>query len=196
MTLPRLLVLTDRRQLPPGRSLPETVHACVQAGATHIVLRERDLPHPERSALAAQLLRAPGLVLIAAREGLPGAGGVHLSAAQPVTDAGDTPIHGRSCHNEDEISRARDGGATYVTISPAAPTESKPGYGPPLLPAGIRRLAAAAGDLPAYALGGITVENAASFREAGAYGVAVMGALMRADDPGAAAEKLIAEVGR
>lgn len=196
MILPRLLVLTDRTQLPAGRSLPETVAACVRAGATHVVLREPDLPHEERAALAAQLLRIPGLVLIAARERLHGSGGVHLSATQSAVEAREASFHGCSCHNEGEIRHALAGGASYVTVSPAVPTDSKPGYGPPLGLSGIRRLSAAAGALPTFALGGITADTAASFLEAGAYGVAVMGSLMRSDDPDAMTEKLIAEVGR
>ena len=40
--LPRLLVLTDRSQLPLGRSLVATMAACAEAGLTHVVLRELD----------------------------------------------------------------------------------------------------------------------------------------------------------
>jgi thiamine monophosphate synthase len=45
-----------------------------------------------------------------------------------------------------------------------------------------------------FALGGITAANAAQARAAGAYGVAVMGAVMRADDPGAVVAALLGEV--
>lgn len=195
MTLPRLLVLTDRRQLPAGRELTQTVSACVAAGGTHVVLRELDLPPADRSALAARLLRIPGLVLITARRRLPGSRGVHFAAGQAPVDAGDD-LRGFSCHDAVEVRRARDHGASYVTISPAAPTDSKPGYGPPLGQAGIRRLASVAAEVPAFALGGVTAGNADSFREAGAYGVAVMGSLMASADPGALSERLIAEVSR
>ena len=67
-------------------------------------------------------------------------------------------------------------------MSPVWPTASKPGYGPALGP---DRLAALLpGGPPAYALGGIDrPERVRSCRAAGAYGVAVLGAVMTADAP-------------
>ena len=50
----------------------------------------------------------------------------------------------------------------------------------------MRRAVRLAGSVPVLALGGIDAQNAAAMRNAGAHGVAVMGAVMRADDPGAA----------
>jgi thiamine-phosphate pyrophosphorylase len=44
------------------------------------------------------------------------------------------------------------------------------------------------------ALGGIGPENAADARKAGAHGVAVMGAVMRATDPGAVVAELLRAV--
>ena len=192
MSLSRLLVLTDRAQLPLGRSLTQTVSACASAGATHFVVREHDLSPRQREALVTSLARIPDIVLIAARCHLEGSSGVHLAAAQD--DDGAAAIRGRSCHDESEVRRAVGDAASYVTISPVAPSDSKPGYGPPLGPSGVRRLVTAANGTPVFALGGVTTGNARSFRDAGAYGIAVMGALMRSDDPGAMTERLLAEV--
>ena len=192
MSLPRLLVFTDRAQLPLGRSLNQTVSTWVRAGATHIVMRELDLSRDQRAALATSLARIPDIVLITARWRLQGSSGVHLASAQDDDDA--AGIRGRSCHDEAEVRRAAGDGASYVTSSPVAPSESKPGYGPPLGPTGVRRLVTAANGTPVFALGGVTVGNARSFRDAGAYGVAVMGSLMRAHDPEAMTEALFAEV--
>ncbi len=81
-------------------------------------------------------------------------------------------------------------GADYVTVSPVFPTASKPGYGPAIGLDGLagrsRRRAA-----PVVALGGITPDNAALCRAAGAVGIAVMGEVMRADDPQATVARLI-----
>lgn len=85
------------------------------------------------------------------------------------------------CHGTAEVRAAA--GSPFVTISPVAPTLSKPGYGPPLGTAGVRDAVAAAGTMPVFALGGVSLENARSFLDAGAYGVAVMGPVLRADDP-------------
>jgi thiamine-phosphate pyrophosphorylase len=59
---------------------------------------------------------------------------------------------------------------------------------------GVREAGEAAGDMPVYALGGVTVENARSFVDAGAYGVAVMGAVLRAHDPQAVVAELLAAI--
>ena len=85
------------------------------------------------------------------------------------------------CHSVEDVEAAA--GATFVTISPVAPTLSKPGYGPALGVAGVRAAVEAAKGMPVYALGGVDVDNARSFIEAGARGVAVMGSVLRADDP-------------
>jgi thiamine-phosphate pyrophosphorylase len=107
---------------------------------------------------------------------------------------------GKSCHTTDDLDHALSGGATYVTVSPVFATASKPGYGPTLGPSGLadlvsdlRARAAERGLIPppVYALGGVDASNAAACIEAGAHGVAVMGAVMTADDPAAAAAALV-----
>lgn len=182
MSLPRILLLTDRSQLPAGRELVGTVAACVDAGLETVVLRELDLPEEQRATLAAAL-RSTGVVVVSARTRLPGSAGVHLAAHQ----AGPAPagLHGRSCHDDEEVRRAVADRASYLTISPVATSASKPGHGPALGPAGVRRAAQLADGVPVFALGGVDAHNAAAMRAAGAHGVAVMGAVMRADDPAA-----------
>jgi thiamine-phosphate pyrophosphorylase len=207
MTLPRLLLLTDRTQLPPGRGLVDTVEACVDAGLAAVVVREHDLDPGARTALVADLTRLPGLTVISSRIADPAAHGLHLAAAGQ--DTCNTPFAalsgrcngqvdgstacymrlGRSCHTPDEVRRAADEGATYATLSPYAASRSKPGYGPPLPTA-----AFAGHPIPVFALGGIDPGNAARARAAGAHGVAVMGAVMRADDPAAVAQALLEAV--
>jgi thiamine-phosphate pyrophosphorylase len=188
VNLPPLLLLTDRRQLPAGRSLERTVAECASAGLAVVVLRELDLPERERAELAAELARH--VAVISARTSLPVTVGVHLAAHQPVVSA----RHGRSCHDESQLREAVSEGAAWVTLSPVAASRSKPGYGPALGIEGVARLVPAAAGVPGYALGGIDATNAADFRAAGAHGVAVMGAVMRADDPGAVVERLLGEV--
>ncbi|MET7247633.1 thiamine phosphate synthase, partial [Methylobacterium sp. EM32] len=54
MSLPaRLLIVTDRHGCP--EPLADRVAACLAAGARWIWLRDRDLPAPERAALAETL---------------------------------------------------------------------------------------------------------------------------------------------
>lgn len=191
MTPPRLLVLTDRQQLPDGRGLVDTIARCADAGATIVVLRELDLGEQERSELADAL--AGRVQVISAHTALASASGVHLAAHQPIGEA-DGLVHGRSCHGEDDVVRAGGEGASWVTLSPVAITSSKPGYGPPLGIDGVRRAVAAAGGTPVFALGGVEASLVADLRAAGAHGVAVMGAVMRAADPAAVVSRLLAEL--
>jgi thiamine-phosphate pyrophosphorylase len=202
--LPRLLVLTDRSLVPTGRDLIGTLRAALGAGARAVVLRERDLPTADRARLADQVqaLLAPvgGVLLLASaapRATVPG--GLHLRAADPAP-TGRPGLLGRSTHSLDELLRAADEGCDYVTLSPVAPTRSKPGYGPALGVAGFRDVLAAARHArsvpPAvFALGGVDEHNAASFLGAGADGVAVLGSVMGSPDPGRTVRRLLAVIG-
>jgi len=176
--LPRLLVLTDRTQC-PGGDLVSTVDKAVAAGARAVVLREKDLPGDERRRLADAvhaLLAPAGGLLIVAGTALP-ASHMHLA----VRDAVPTPrpaLLGRSCHDAGELRRAAAELCDYVTLSPVFASPSKPGYGPALGLATLDALVTAG--VPAvYALGGVRPEDVAGCLDAGARGVAVMGAVMR-----------------
>jgi thiamine-phosphate pyrophosphorylase len=171
-----VVVLTDRR-LAAG-PLPSVVKAAVRGGARWVVLRERDLPYAERRALADRLrpLVPPGQLIVAGPDPL-GGDAVHLAAADPVP--GPLRVVGRSCHRRDELAYLNV--ESYVTVSPVFVTETKPGYGPGLTPDGAARLGS---PVPWLALGGVDcAERAARCAAAGAAGVAVLGAVMRADDP-------------
>lgn len=202
--LPRLLVLTDRRSVPAGRTLLGTIRAAVEAGARAVVVRERDLPSAQRAALADacdRLMDVVGGVCIVADPdprsavGTP-SDGLHMRAASRLhlraasrLPAVRPDLLGRSAHSLAEVVRAATDGLDYVTVSPVAPSPSKPGYGPALGADGLQTLLAVAAressrPLPhAFALGGVDQHNCGSFLAAGAYGVAVMGAVMGAERP-------------
>ena len=173
-----LLVLTDRAQC--RRPLVEVVAAAAEGGARAVVLREKDLPADERAALAGRLRAAlpADVTLVLAGTGLP-ADAVHLAAADGVPEPRPALL-GRSCHGRASVDRAGAEGCDWVTVSPVRLTASKPGYGPALGTAG---LAALTDGPPAYALGGLTAADAGPCRDAGAVGLAVMGAVMRAERP-------------
>ncbi|MCU1619973.1 MAG: thiamine monophosphate synthase [Modestobacter sp.] len=189
MSLPRLLVLTDRTQCRGG--LTATVAAAVEAGARAVVLREKDLPLPERATLAGELravLEPVGGVLVwAGLAGSAGAGAVHLSG-DDVFPVSRPPVVGRSCHSAADLARARAEGCDHVFLSPVFLTASKPGYGPAIGLAGLAGLAPLGP--PAYALGGIGPDDVAGCLAAGAWGIAVMGGVMR--DPSTVRDHLAA----
>jgi thiamine-phosphate pyrophosphorylase len=168
-----LLVVTDRRLAP--RPLLDVVKSALDGGARTFLLREKDLPRNERFRLA-HAMRALGADVIVAGPDPLGCDAVHLAANDVFSSA---MLTGRSCHGKAEVMTSTE---DYVTLSPIFSTASKPGYGPAL---GTRILALDGGK-PIIALGGIDhAAKAAACREAGAAGVAVMGAVMRAQDPAA-----------
>ncbi len=200
--LPELLVLTDRRQA-ARLGLVTILAAAVVGGVRAVVLREKDLGRAERvdlgCALAEILAPVGGTLLVAGADvdlaTSIGARGLHLAAADPFPDDRGGLLVGRSCHNVEELQAAATEGADYATASPVYASLSKPGYGPALGPAGLG-VGARATTVPVIALGGITPANAGACLAAGAAGVAVMGTVMRADDPTAATIALLAALAR
>lgn len=188
--LPRLLVLTDRT-LTRGRPVIDVVHAAVEGGADCVVVREKDLPRGDRADLVRELRAFVPRVLVASDMSIRG-DGVHLAAREPFPDracaAGDANVGlvGRSCHSRNDLEAAAAEGCDYATLSPIFLTPSKPGYGPPLGVDALRDV-----PLPVYALGGVDVSTARRCIDRGATGVAVMGAVMGADDPAALVKELL-----
>ena len=195
--LPALLVVSDRRQT--GRlGLVATVAAAVTGGARAVVLREKDLERSERTELGCalvELLAAVGGTVSVAGADVElarniGAHGLHLAWADPFPEDRNGLVVGRSCHDARELGDAGTEEVDYATVSPVFPSSSKPGYGPAITTAGLTRLVGGTA-VPLVALGGVTPANARSCLDAGAAAVAVMGAVMSADDPAAATAELL-----
>lgn len=194
-----LLLITDRTQNP--RPLIETVAAALEGGCRWIMLREKDLPPDELLDLARQisaLTSASGATLsinsdVAAAKALKA--GLHLPANGSALSAratlGPAALIGKSAHSLDEIEKALDTGADYVTLSPIFASASKPGYGPALGIEGLRK-AAARLQIPIVALAGIEASNAGACIKEGADAVAIMGGVMRAEYPAAEVRALLA----
>ncbi len=122
--------------------------------------------------------------------------GVHLGAKTgSIRDARRELPHfsvvGYSAHCPEEAFVASVAGADYVFLSPIFPPNSKPAERPPL---GVDVLEQACSTLqcPIYALGGISAQNAASCRHAGAKGIAMIGSILLDPDPFAAAARVVA----
>jgi thiamine-phosphate pyrophosphorylase len=198
LPVPPLLVISDRHQtrLP----LEQVANGVFAGGGRWFSLREKDVPPAERRALLGRLValgRHFGAVVTVHEDidaaAAADADGVHLPSAGDVAAARSRLPHGligASAHSADEASTLLRAGAHYVTVSPIFVTASKPGYGPALGLDGLARIIAEAPG-PVVALGGITDGNAKACLAAGARGIAVMGEVMRSEDPQVAVERLL-----
>lgn len=191
MTLPDppLLLITDRTMV--RVSLEAALERSFDGGCRWVVIREKDLDSDERMKLVETILKLAEpynakILVNADMKAAEIAHGVHLPQGQSCTHAratlGPDKIIGVSAHSIGEAGAAASAGADYATISPMFPTQSKPGYGPPLYLDGLKRVVGNV-TIPLVALGGVTAATALSCRRAGASGVAVLGTIMRASDP-------------
>ncbi|WP_213452754.1 thiamine phosphate synthase [Rhizomonospora bruguierae] len=126
-----------------------------------------------------------------------GADGVHVGAEDlPVEVArrllGPAAVLGATARTPAAARAAVAAGATYLGVGPAYPTSTKTGLPAPLGPAGVAAVAAAVPAVPVIAIGGVTAGRVGDLLAAGAYGVAVVGAVSAAADPGRAAVALLA----
>lgn len=196
---PPLLLVTDRRQA--ALPLAEVVASALAAGCRWVGLREKDLPPPQQMALASELLplvrRFRARLLLHGDPAIARAGrfdGVHLAAgrdpAAARTQFGRAGLVGLSIHSVGEAAAVDRAAVDYLIAGPVHATASKPGYGPAL---GIDGLAAIvrATRAPVIAIGGIEPAHVEGVMAAGAAGIAVMGAVMRARDPGKVVQALL-----
>jgi thiamine-phosphate pyrophosphorylase len=196
---PPLLVISDRHQA--RRPLEEIAEATFAGGCRWFSLREKDLPAAERrtllSALVALGRRWEATVTVhedVDAAVMSGAAGVHLpSAGYPEAARARLPdgLIGASAHSAEKAAALLGSGADYVTLGPVFPTASKPGYGPAIGLDGLAEIIAQVSG-PVIALGGVTPANAPLCLSAGANGVAVMGEVMRAANPQAVVEAMLA----
>ena len=199
---PPLLLVTDRRQA--RKPLVEVVGAALAAGCRWVSVREKDLPEDDQIALVRTLLplaRRNGARLTlhgdAALAKAAGADGVHLSAHGDAAASrallGPDKLIGVSIHTATEAAAVDPAVADYAIAGPAYETASKPGYGPEIGRKGLADLARSA-RVPLVAIGGFNATRAAEVLAAGVSGIAVMGSIMRAADPGAETKALLATV--
>jgi thiamine-phosphate pyrophosphorylase len=201
-----LYLVTDR-VLARGRSVVDIVREGAQGGVTIVQLREKELPTRAFVALARELhaLLAPLGVPLIVNDRLDvalaaQAAGVHVGQDDmPVAVArrllGPDHLLGVSVSTADEARAAEAAGADYLGVSPIFPTPTKSDTPAATGLAGLARIRAAT-RLPLVGIGGLNAGNAADVLGAGADGIAVVSAILSADDPRAAASELRAIVER
>jgi thiamine-phosphate pyrophosphorylase len=181
------LYVVAHRQLCAPRALPDVVREACDAGVRAVQLREKDLDGDELDALAATLhdiLSTWGATLFVNQSHpLPAIenAGLHFPESIAITRPAPGVIVGASTHSRESAQRAARAGADFITFGPVYDTPAKRRYG---APQGLDRLAeiTAAVDIPVFAIGGVGPQRVRACLDAGAYGVAVMGAVMTADD--------------
>lgn len=199
----RLIVVTDP-DCGAGRTVVDVVRAALRGGAPAIQLRMKDASAREMTELARALLAetrpAGALLFVNDRVDVAiavGADGAHVGqddlpvhAARAITRRGF--LLGVSAETAELARKAEADGADYVGVGPVYRTGSKADAGDAV---GVERIAevAAAVRIPVVGIGGITIDNAPAVLHAGAFGIAVISAVMRADDPEAATRALLRE---
>ena len=197
----RLFVVTDRHQT-NGRPLVPLLQRVLTVGAPAIQLRERDLSAKELVTLArevqavmasrrSQLLINDRIDVALALEGV----GVHLrSNSLPVSVArqllGAQRLLGISVHAVEEAVQVESQGVDYIVLGPIYETPTKQMFGPPL---GIQTLEKACRlvRIPIIGIGGVTAARVREMRCAGAFGVAVITAVLGAVNVESAARELL-----
>jgi thiamine-phosphate pyrophosphorylase len=189
---PPLLIVTDRHQA--RRPLTDVVTAALAAGCRWASLREKDLSEDDQIAFVTTLLpvaRRYGACLTlhgdASLAKISHVDGAHLPAGSDPVAArkllGPDKLVGVSIHTVNEAEAIDPNVVDYAIAGPAFETASKPGYGPEIGRKGLAEIARAA-RVPVLAIGGLNATRAAEVLAAGPMGIAVMGVVMRADDPG------------
>ena len=115
------------------------------------------------------------------------ADGVHLGRDDmPLPIArqilGHAKVIGATVRDLAQLKIAEEESADYVGLGPIFPTSTKE---LPVEPFGLSRVreVSRGAEIPVIGIAGITLENCRSVIEAGAYGLAVIGAVATADDP-------------
>ena len=199
-----LYLITGRNQT-LGRPLEWVVEAALAGGVRAVQLREKELGIRPLIALAVRLReltrRYGALLLVNERLDVcleAEADGVHLRSdglPPPVARRllGKEKIIGVSCHSLEEALAAERGGADFITLGPLFATPSKKGMGTPIgLP--LFRSAVEKLTIPVFALGGAGISTVEPIMKQGAGGIAVISALMSAEDPCREARRLLSSL--
>jgi len=189
----------------PGRDDVAVVRAALDVGVDTVQVRVKDAGDAAVLSLVEQMLAlcAPYGAACVVDDRLDvalaaGADAVHLGAEDLPLAAARRVADGRlalgaTVRDPSAARRAAEDGATYLGVGPVRATVTKSGLPAPIGVAGVAAVCATT-DLPVVAIGGVTAELVPDLMAAGAFGVAVVGAVHRAADPVAAAGRLVAAV--
>lgn len=190
-----------------GRLYADVVRECIAGGAGIIQLREKNWSASRIIEIGRELReitrQARVLLIINDRVDLAialDADGVHVGQQDiplPIVRKliGPNMLVGVSAGSRQEAIDAERDGANYIGVGPIFPTDTKKDASPP---GGLALLTEIkhSTNLPLYAIGGIKVDNVASVIGAGADGVAVVSAIVGAEDIAKSAAAFIQEINK
>ena len=202
LSLGRLHLITDTR---PGRDPLAVLRAALPVAGAELVVQVRvedDATDREAYELACRVTEACRpygaqclvndrlhvALAVDAAGGHVGADDLPVAAARRVL--GPDAVLGATAREPVSARTAVDAGASYLGVGPCHVTTTKSGLPDPIGPEGIRAVAEAV-SVPVIAIGGVTAASVPALRAAGAYGVAVVGALSLAADPAHATAELL-----
>lgn len=198
----RLIVITDPDLAGP-RGVESVVRATLEAGAPAVQLRAKDATAHELFEMAERLraltTRYDALFFVNDRLDVAlaaHADGVHIGPDDLPLEAARSAVPrdfliGISTDDPEIAAAAERAGADYIGCGAVFGTDTKKEVGDEAIgPEGLRAVSRAV-SIPVVGIGGITPTNAETLSGTGAEGVAVIGALMRADDPASVTRALL-----
>ncbi len=188
-----------------GKDLPALTLKAVKAGASIIQLRAKNLDAGEFLDLALRMsnILGPHNIPFIINDKVDiaqacKADGVHLGQKDmPLSQArkilGNDKIIGISVNTVEEAIKAETEGADYLGASPLFYTDSKKDLDPELGLKGLQEMCKQV-NIPILAIGGINSSNASEVMAAGADGIAVISAILGADDISLSTQRLLKAV--
>jgi len=177
----------------PARPLVEVLTVAAEAGATLFQYRNKTASmkdaYGEALALRQAAAKAGVLFIVNDRCDLAlavDADGVHLGQGDLSLDLarkvmGPEKLIGISTHNPDQVREATAGQPDYLGFGPIFTPGSKQDHDPVVGLEGLRAMRALT-SLPVFAIGGIHIDQVREVLRAGANGVAVISAILKAQD--------------
>ncbi|HSQ51022.1 MAG TPA: thiamine phosphate synthase [Nitrospiraceae bacterium] len=189
----------------PARPLVEVLTVAAEAGATLFQYRNKTASmkdaYGEALALRQAAAKAGVLFIVNDRCDLAlavDADGVHLGQGDLPLDLarkvmGPEKLIGISTHNPDQVREATAGQPDYLGFGPIFTPGSKQDHDPVVGLEGLRAMRALT-SLPVFAIGGIHVDQVREVLRAGANGVAVISAILKAQDISQAVKSFLAQI--
>jgi thiamine-phosphate pyrophosphorylase len=189
----------------PAHPLVDVLTTAAEAGASLFQYRNKTASmkdaYVEALALRQAAAKAGVLFIVNDRCDLAlavDADGVHLGQGDLPLDLakkvmGPDKLIGISTHNPDQVREATAGKPDYLGFGPIFKPGSKQGHDPVVGLEGLRAMRSLT-SLPVFAIGGIQIDQAGEVMRAGANGVAIISAILKAPDISLAVKAFLAKM--